>query len=92
MEKKTIVCRCEDIALEAIRKLIHGGCASLDTIKRISRAGMGPCQGRTCREHGIKELARATKGPIPEIDRTTFRPPTKPLNIGSLVGAEENEA
>jgi len=50
MPKKgeTIICRCEEITEEEIRKAIREGHITIKTIKRRTRAGMGFCQGRTC--------------------------------------------
>lgn len=39
-----IVCRCEDVTLGEIRKAIREGATTLDEVKRITRAGMGPCK------------------------------------------------
>ncbi len=39
----TLVCRCEDVALGALR-----GCGGSREAKLAVRAGMGPCQGRVC--------------------------------------------
>jgi hypothetical protein len=39
----TIVCRCEDVRLGAVRHSMTGRDAKLQT-----RCGMGPCQGRVC--------------------------------------------
>jgi bacterioferritin-associated ferredoxin len=91
-EEKTIVCRCEDLTLKDIRELIKKGFRTMDEIKRISRCGMGPCQGRTCRQILMQEVARAQGKSIDEIQITTFRPPTKNVKLGVLAGgAEEYE-
>ncbi len=90
MADKTIICRCEDLSLEEIREWIAQGYRDLNEIKRISRAGMGPCQGRTCRNHLLRELAKAAGKPVEEMGLTTFRPPTKPLKIGKVLGVEED--
>ena len=58
MADQTIICRCEDVTREDILAAINDGCRTLDEIKRITRAGMGPCQGRTCRNLIAQELAR----------------------------------
>lgn len=87
----TIVCRCEEITLGEIREYIRKGYHSLDEIKRISRAGMGPCQGRTCRQLIMQELAAATGKKLPELKMSTFRPPAKPIKLGALVGGDDNE-
>jgi D-hydroxyproline dehydrogenase subunit alpha len=39
----TLLCRCEDVSMEAVQK--HG---SWRLAKLHSRCGMGPCQGRVC--------------------------------------------
>jgi len=39
----TLVCRCEDVALSRC-----AGSASVREAKLLTRAGMGPCQGRIC--------------------------------------------
>ena len=82
----TIVCRCEEITLGEIRKMIGEGYGSLDEIKRISRCGMGPCQGRTCRQIVMQEIASIKGIRISELKMTTYRPPTKPIKLGFLPG------
>lgn len=91
MEDKTIVCRCEDITLEEIRRLIKKGYMTIDEIKRISRCGMGPCQGRTCTQILLKELAAATGQDIRDIKMPTFRPPTRNVKMGILAGGDPDE-
>jgi len=81
----TIVCRCEDLSLTAIRKAIADGYRTIDEIKRVTRAGMGPCQGRCCRPIIAGELARHYKIPMEEVIMPTFRPPVKPVKLGSFV-------
>ena len=91
-DENTIVCRCEEITLGDIRKLIAGGFDSLDEIKRISRCGMGPCQGRTCRQIVMNEIASARGVDIAGLAMTTFRPPAKSVELGALLGkAAETE-
>ena len=82
---KTIICRCEDITLTEIRQVITGGCKTIDEIKRVTRAGMGPCQGRTCRMLIAQELSRHYKVPMEEVLMPTFRPLIKPVKLGSFV-------
>lgn len=87
--ENTIVCRCEDITLKEIRDLIKEGFKTVDEIKRISRCGMGPCQGRTCRQIVMGEIAKATGKDIRDVKPSTFRPPTKNIKIGILAEAAE---
>lgn len=90
-DENTIICRCEGITLGEIRKLIEEGYRTVDEIKRISRAGMGPCQGRTCRQLIMQEIAKYTGQKIEDMPMPTFRPPTKPIKLGILLGGESDE-
>jgi len=85
MDKPTLVCRCEDITLEEIRRVIALGFRTIDEIKRFTRAGMGPCQGRTCRLLIAQELSNYYGIPMEEILMPTFRPPVRPVKLGSFV-------
>lgn len=81
----TLICRCEDITLDEIRRVIADGYRTIDEIKRVTRAGMGPCQGRTCRQLIAQELSRHFGIPMEEVLMSTFRPPVKPVKLGSFV-------
>ena len=43
-----IICRCEEITKGEIKAAIRNGMQTLNGIKRVTRAGMGLCQGQTC--------------------------------------------
>lgn len=90
MEKDVVICRCEDVTLSKIRELIKKGYTTPDEIKRLTRAGMGPCQGRTCRDLIMREIARLTGKKIEDIPMPTFRPPTRPIKLGVLAQSEED--
>jgi len=85
------ICRCEEISLEEIREVIAQGYTDFNEIKRKLRVGMGPCQGRTCRPLILREISKATCRAIEDIDLTTFRPPTKPIKISTIVGDKNEE-
>ncbi|MEW6661894.1 MAG: (2Fe-2S)-binding protein [Bacillota bacterium] len=87
-DKDIIVCRCEDISLAEIRQLIAKGHHTMDEIKRLSRCGMGPCQGRTCRSIVAQELARAIGKGIEEVVPSTYRPPIKPVKLDAFLRGE----
>ncbi|HNV72212.1 MAG TPA: (2Fe-2S)-binding protein [Candidatus Ozemobacteraceae bacterium] len=82
-----IVCRCQDITEEEVLSAIRQGATTLDEIKRLVRAGMGPCQGRTCRRLVQQIISRELKKPMAEIHPSTFRPPNLPVPF-NLVMAE----
>ncbi len=83
-EDDIIVCRCEDVTLGDVRRAISEGATTMDEVRRITRAGMGPCQGRTCRLLIASELARQLGRPVAEIQPSTFRPPVKAVKMGEL--------
>jgi len=86
-DKKTMICRCEDVTREMILDCIAKGYNTIDEIKRVTRAGMGPCQGRTCRHLIALELSRAYNVPMEEVLMPSFRPPVKPISLGALADA-----
>jgi len=88
-DSEIMICRCEDITREQIVKCIADGYETLDELKRVTRAGMGPCQGRTCRSLIAAELSRASSTPMEDVLMTTFRPPVKPISLGALADAFE---
>lgn len=89
MEDKILLCRCEDITQERILQCIADGYRTIDEIKRVTRAGMGPCQGRTCRLLIAQELSKAYGVPMEEVLMSTFRPPVKPISMGALADAHQ---
>ena len=45
-----IICRCERVTAGEIKEWIKKGIRDLNQLKAISRAGMGACGAKTCRE------------------------------------------
>ena len=43
---ETVVCRCEDVTAGEIYDKVHGSIIDINSIKTITRTGMGRCQGR----------------------------------------------
>jgi len=82
-EQQIIICRCEDLTLAEVRTLIEKGYRTLDELRRISRLGMGPCQGRTCRPLVQREL-QASGLPMKKQSLGVFRPPAVPVSLGAI--------
>ncbi|HEX3662964.1 MAG TPA: FAD/NAD(P)-binding oxidoreductase [Acidobacteriaceae bacterium] len=70
---ETVVCRCEDVPMEALR-----GRANWREAKLQTRCGMGPCQGRVCGAATEFLLGWAAD---------SVRPPLFPARVGSLAAA-----
>ena len=64
--------------------LLRDGPVNPDQVKRLTRAGMGPCQGRRCREQVALLLAREANTPVGQIPMAIHRPPVRPLPLSVL--------
>lgn len=78
----TIVCRCENVTLGALREAFATGHLAPNTIKRVTRAGMGWCGGRTCL-HAVSALAELHGAPAAAAPMTP-RPLVRPVTLASL--------
>ncbi len=85
---EAVVCRCERVTAGEIRKLIRQGVRDLNEIKAVTRAGMGACGGKTCRNL-ILRLFREEGVPLEEITDSTIRPLFMEVPLGLFAGMEE---
>ncbi len=88
---KTIVCRCEDVTygdLEAIR-LDNPLASTVGAVKRLSRAGMGVCQGRQCELSLQRTLGRPCSSEPTMTSAYTVRAPVRPVSIDQLCEARQ---
>ena len=76
-----IICRCEEITEDEIIKAIKDGATTVDEIKKFTRAGMGLCQGRTCRRTVEKILAKELNKSVEEIKTSSYRAPVRPVKM-----------
>lgn len=91
-KKDTIVCRCEELTEQEVRDTIRRfKLRTVDEVKRLTRAGMGLCQGRTCEPLIKRIMAEEINKKVSEILPLTKRPPIQPINIKSLAGEEEGK-
>lgn len=89
-DQDLIICRCEEVTKGEILEAIEAGAETLNEVKRLTRAGMGLCQGRTCRRL-VTQIYGEKIGKKPkEIKPTTFRPPVRPLTIEVLATGVES--
>ena len=47
-DEDTIVCRCEQVRFQEVRKSVERGARTLPDLKLATRVGMGDCQGKVC--------------------------------------------
>lgn len=90
-EKDTIVCRCSDISLADIREYVESGVTEVEEIKRFSRLGMGPCQGRTCMQLIGRIMSNLTGKPVVEVGTQTVRPPVSGVTLSQIARGVNNE-
>ncbi|UCG42512.1 MAG: (2Fe-2S)-binding protein [candidate division WOR-3 bacterium] len=83
-KKVTVVCRCEEVTEDEIRRAIREGHQTLEQIKRKLRTGMGHCQGRGCLRIIAQMVEEETGFPASEQKLPTSRPPLKPLPLDLL--------
>lgn len=76
----------------SLETMLPDGPVSQDQIKRLTRAGMGPCQSRRCREQVGLLLAQAAGTSLDQIPLPSFRPPLRPLPLNVLWPADEPAA
>lgn len=65
----------------ALAALLAAGPPDPDQIKRMSRAGMGPCQGRRCREQIAALLALEADAELSTVPLASYRAPVRPLPL-----------
>ena len=86
-----ILCRCEDVTVQDIHNAINEGYHTLEEIKRVTRVGMGPCQGRTCLMLILRELSMLTNQPMESLLPDTYRPPTKSVSFDLFTKVRKKE-
>lgn len=73
----TVVCRCEEVRAGSVREAVEElGAGDLRTVKLLTRAGMGWCQGRMC--------ATAVAGIAGCAETAVRRPFARPVPLGVL--------
>ncbi len=86
-QEPKIICRCERVAEEEIRALIRQGVRDMNEIKAVTRAGMGACGGKTCRNL-IKRLFVEEGVPLEDVTDFTERPLFTEVELGVFAGAK----
>jgi NAD(P)H-nitrite reductase large subunit len=86
-----VICRCERVAAEAIRKLIRDGARDINEIKAVTRASMGSCGAKTCTPL-IHRLFREEGVPEAEIVDQPKRPLFLEVPLGVFAGLGEEDS
>ncbi len=54
---KTILCHCEDIALDELFSALRQGYGEIESLKRYTGIGTGKCQGKCCLAQTLQTLS-----------------------------------
>ncbi|MDQ1743167.1 MAG: D-hydroxyproline dehydrogenase subunit alpha, partial [Pseudonocardiales bacterium] len=87
LEPGTVVCRCEEVSAAEIDAAIDAGARDARSVKLLSRAGMGWCQGREC-GYATSCLTAARTGQPLDLARGANRPVAAPIPLGLLAATE----
>ena len=71
------------------KTLLGDGPLNPDQIKRLTRAGMGPCQGRRCRDQVAMLLSLDSGVPLAAVPLASYRAPVRPLPLALLTDPVE---
>ncbi len=86
LEPDTVVCRCEEVTVAEVEAAIDHGARDARSVKLLSRAGMGWCQGREC-AYATSCLTAARTGQAPDLASGASRPVAAPIPLGLLAQA-----
>lgn len=79
-------CACRGISTDVAYRTIGAGWATVEAVKRATRIGFGPCQGRRCVPWLTSVLELDPADPLAQI---TPRPPLVPVPISVLAAFAE---
>lgn len=88
---EVLLCRCSEVTEQEVRQAIREGASTVAAVKNRTRAGMGLCQGRTCRRLIARIIAEETGQAVPDILPPTSRPPVRTIPLSALAGGEDDE-
>jgi sarcosine oxidase, subunit alpha len=88
---KSFVCLCEDVTVKDLQQAVGEGFDHIETLKRYTTAGMGPCQGKVCGQTTAEICARLTGREIQAVGTITRRPPVAPVELMVLAAERRHQ-
>ncbi|MGM8364448.1 (2Fe-2S)-binding protein [Virgibacillus sp. W0181] len=79
-----VICRCEEVLLSEIMNELENGTKTTKELKLRTRAGMGICQGKTCRPMLEKLVSVHTSDLTPPASRLSHNFPARPITFKEL--------
>jgi bacterioferritin-associated ferredoxin len=81
-----MVCACEDVTLRDLDDAVARGFRDVESVKRYTGLGTGPCQGKSCLGTAMRHLAAHADLPPAAQVPFTARTPLNPLRLAELAG------
>jgi bacterioferritin-associated ferredoxin len=83
------ICRCEGVTWGQLKACIHhSGARTINQVKKLTRAGMGPCQGRTCARSVETILVIEEQTPA-GAEPYLSRPPVRGIPVSTLAAGSD---
>ncbi|HAQ57102.1 MAG TPA: (2Fe-2S)-binding protein [Acholeplasmatales bacterium] len=86
-----ILCRCEDVTIGDVRRMLAAGYVTIEDLKRQLRIGMGPCQGTTCSLLLQREVAAFLKKSPEDVPLAKARPFVTGVTLKAIAEAADEE-
>jgi len=84
LSEEIVVCRCEGVTEQRIKETVASGADEIGALKRLTRAGMGRCQGRYCGARLAALCADAGDRPLDPWAMFAPRFPLQPIPVPAL--------
>src|SRR3954469_21099484 len=88
MSDKIILCACEDVSLHEVETAIGCGFADIESLKRYTGLGTGPCQGKSCESAAMRICAQRKAVPVEAQVPFRARPPLAPTPMAEYAGLD----
>jgi NADPH-dependent 2,4-dienoyl-CoA reductase/sulfur reductase-like enzyme len=88
-DSDTIVCRCESVTAGDLQRDLATTVQSAGALKRVTRAGMGKCQGRYCGPVLIALASEHSGQPIDPYSGFLSQVPFKPTSIATIAAGSD---
>lgn len=86
-----VICRCEEVTEGEILRAVEMGATTMWQVRRMTRCGLGLCQGRSCERLAARIVADALGEPLEQVLKPSYRPPVLPVPIDVLASGERIE-
>jgi len=85
------VCRCEETSRATLKVAIEAGVRHARNLRRLTRMGLGLCQGRSCADLLLKELFEQAGCDPAKAGMPRARVPLRPVTLRELSGRTREE-